>query len=61
MKIKIEFVFHMIISFLRSDILEAVLVQLPPVDLTILVDIDFVEELLEVLLNHLLIEEFVGF
>lgn len=51
----------MIISFLRSDILEAVLVQLPPVDLTILVDINFVEELLEVLLNHLLIEEFVGF
>lgn len=61
MKLKIEFVFHMIISFLRSDISEAVLVQLPPVDLTISVGINLVEELLEVLLDHILIEEFVSF
>ena len=49
-------------SFLLGggDVVQAVLVQLPAVDLPVLVGVHLVEELLEVALHHLPVEELVA-
>lgn len=49
---------YLLASSLRSNVLEAIVVQLPPVDLSIIVGVYLREELLEFPLDHLLIEEF---
>lgn len=49
---------YLLASSLRSNVLEAVVVQLPPVDLPIVVGVYLREELLKFPLDHLLIEEF---
>ena len=41
----------------RSNVLQAVLVQFPSIDFTIVVSINLLEEVLEVLLNHFFVEE----
>ena len=49
---------YSVVSSLRGNVLEAIVVQLPPVDLSIVVGVYLREELLEFPLDHLLIEVF---
>jgi hypothetical protein len=44
---------------LRGNILEAIIVEFPSIDFSIVVGINFSEELIELFLDHLLVEIFV--
>lgn len=48
-------------SFFRSDVVDAILVKFPSVNFSIVIGINFAEEIVKSFLNHFFVEEAMGF